>query len=987
MTKTLVIAEKPSVAQDIVRALTPVAGKFDKHDEHFENERYVVTSAVGHLVEIQAPEEFDVKRGKWSFAHLPVIPPYFDLKPVDKTKTRLNAVVKQARRKDVTEIINACDAGREGELIFRLIEQYAGGNKAGKPVPLGKPVKRLWLQSMTPQAIREGFDALRTEQQMAGLAHAARSRSEADWLVGINGTRAMTAFNSRDGGFFLTTVGRVQTPTLSLVVEREEKIRKFVSRDYWEIHATFGAQAGEYPAKWFDPKWKKGSTGEGLGATGPDAEAKADRVWSAAEAQAIANAVRGKQATVTEESKPTTQASPLLFDLTSLQREANGKFGFSAKTTLALAQSLYERHKALTYPRTDSRALPEDYLPVARDTFGMLATSGMRHLAPFAQQALDGNYVKPTKRIFDNSKVSDHFAIIPTLQAPSGLSEAEQKLYDLVVRRFMAVFFPSAEYTVTTRISTVAPHSFKTEGKVLVRPGWLAIYGKEAADEVEGGKDGDKGQNLVPVKPGESVNTLAVDPKGLKTKPPARYSEATLLGAMESAGKQIDDEELRSAMQEKGLGTPATRAATIEGLLTEKYMLREGREIIPTAKAFQLMTLLRGLGVEELSRADLTGEWEFKLSQMEKGLLSREDFMAGIAAMTERMVKKAKEYDRDTIPGDYATLESPCPNCGGVVKENYRRFACVGKPGTEPCGFSFGKSPAGRTFETAEANALLRDRKIGPLEGFRSKAGWPFTSEIVIKYDDEAHNYKLEFDFGDDKKGEESGELVEFEDAALGPCPICGSEVHEHGSNYVCSKAVPTAAQPTPSCTFKSGKIILQQPVEREQMTKLLATGKTDLLDKFVSMRTRRAFKAHLAWDKEAGKVNFEFAPSKFPPRPGAATKTGAASAVRTSAAAKKTAKSSATKKAPASKIAAAKAPRKPAAGKAPSAALAAVIGNDPVARPEAVKKMWEYIKAHNLQDPKDKRTIVADDKLRAVFGKDSAGMFELAGILGNHLG
>ncbi|WP_137749308.1 DNA topoisomerase III [Acidovorax sp. NB1] len=967
MTKTLVIAEKPSVAQDIVRALTPVAGKFDKHEDHFENDRYVVTSAVGHLVEIQAPEQFDVKRGKWSFAHLPVIPPFFDLKPVDKTKSRLNAVVKQAKRKDVTELINACDAGREGELIFRLIEQYAGGAK-----PLGKPVKRLWLQSMTPQAIRDGFGALRSEQQMAGLAHAARSRSEADWLVGINGTRAMTAFNSRDGGFFLTTVGRVQTPTLSLVVEREEKIRKFISRDYWEIHATFGAQAGEYPAKWFDPKWKKGE----------DVEARADRVWSAAEAQAIANAVRGKQATVTEESKPTTQASPLLFDLTSLQREANGKFGFSAKTTLALAQSLYERHKALTYPRTDSRALPEDYLPVAKQTFEMLADSGMRHLAPHALTALNNNYVRPSKRIFDNSKVSDHFAIIPTLQAPSGLSEAEQKLYDLVVRRFMAVFFPSAEYTVTTRISTVAPHSFKTEGKVLVKPGWLAIYGKEAADEVEGGKDGDKGQNLVPVKPGEMVNTLQVDPKGLKTKPPARYSEATLLGAMESAGKQIDDDELREAMQEKGLGTPATRAAIIEGLLTEKYMLREGREMIPTAKAFQLMTLLRGLEVEELCRADLTGEWEYKLSQMEKGQLSREAFMAEIAAMTERMVKKAKEYDRDTIPGDYATLESPCPNCGGVVKENYRRFACVGKPGAEPCGFSFGKSPAGRTFETAEANALLRDKKIGPLEGFRSKAGWPFTSEIVIKYDDEAHNYKLEFDFGDDKKGEESGEIVEFEDAALGACPICGSEVHEHGSNYVCSKAVPTTAQPTPSCTFKSGKIILQQPVEREQMTKLLETGKTDLLDKFVSMRTRRNFKAHLAWDKDAGKVNFEFAPSKFPPRPGAAAKTVASKASKAGAAAKK-----APAKKAAAKTTAAKAPRKAAAGKAPSAALAAVIGNEPVARPEAVKKMWEYIKTHNLQDPKDKRTIVADDKLRAVFGKDSAGMFELAGILGNHLG
>ncbi|MGL6205272.1 MAG: DNA topoisomerase III, partial [Giesbergeria sp.] len=639
MSKTLVIAEKPSVAQDIVRALTPVAGKFDKHEDHFENDQYVVTSAVGHLVEIQAPEQYDVKRGKWSFAHLPVIPPHFDLKPVDKTKSRLAAVVKQAKRKEVTQLINACDAGREGELIFRLIEQYAGGAKGA----LGKPVQRLWLQSMTPQAIREGFEHLRSDAQMQGLADAARSRSEADWLVGINGTRAMTAFNSQGGGFFLTTVGRVQTPTLSLVVEREEKIRKFVSRDYWEIHASFGAEAGEYPGKWFDPKWKKGE----------DPEMRADRVWSAQQAQQIADAVRGQPATVTEESKPSTQASPLLFDLTSLQREANGKFGFSAKTTLALAQSLYERHKALTYPRTDSRALPEDYLPVAKQTFEMLADSGMRHLAPHALTALNNNYVRPSKRIFDNSKVSDHFAIIPTLQAPSGLSEAEQKLYDLVVRRFMAVFFPSAEYTVTTRISTVAPHSFKTEGKVLVKPGWLAIYGKEAADEVEGGQAGDKGQNLVPVKPGEVVRTEHADPKGLKTKPPARYSEATLLGAMESAGKQIDDDELREAMQEKGLGTPATRAAIIEGLLTEKYMLREGRELIPTAKAFQLMTLLRGLEVEELCRADLTGEWEYKLAQMEKGQLSREAFMREIAAMTERMVKKAKEYDRDTIPGDY----------------------------------------------------------------------------------------------------------------------------------------------------------------------------------------------------------------------------------------------------------------------------------------------------------------------------------------------
>ncbi len=988
MTKTLVIAEKPSVAQDIVRALTPVAGKFDKHDEHFENDLYVVTSAVGHLVEIQAPEEFDVKRGKWSFANLPVIPPRFDLKPVDKTKTRLNAVVKQAKRKDVTQLINACDAGREGELIFRLIEQYAGGAK-----PLGKPVQRLWLQSMTPQAIRDGFTKLRSNEQMQGLADAARSRSEADWLVGINGTRAMTAFNSQGGGFFLTTVGRVQTPTLSLVVEREEKIRKFISRDYWEVHATFAAQAGQYPGKWFDPQWKKSPD---------DAEQRADRVWSADQARAIAEASRGQAATVTEESKPTTQAPGQLFDLTSLQREANGKFGFSAKTTLALAQALYERHKALTYPRTDSRALPEDYVPVAQQTFEMLASSGMAHLAPHAQTALNGGYVRPNKRIFDNSKVSDHFAIIPTLQAPGELSEAEQKLYDLVVRRFMAVFFPSAEYLVTTRISKVEQagtvQHFKTEGKVLVKPGWLAIYGKEIASEVPDAKEGDKGQNLVPVQPGERPNAEQVDPKALKTKPPARYSEATLLGAMESAGKQIEDETMREAMQEKGLGTPATRAATIEGLLAEKYMLREGREIIPTAKAVQLMTLLRGLEVKELSRADLTGEWEYKLSQMEKGLLSRATFMQEIAAMTERMVKKAKDYDRDTIPCDYARLDAPCPNCGGVVKENYRRYACIGKDGAEPCGFSFGKSPAGRTFEPLEAEALLATHKIGPLDGFRSKAGWPFTSEIVLKYDDETHNYKLEFDFGDDKKAEESGEIVEFADASLGACPVCGSEVHEYGSNYVCSKSVPTAAQPTPSCTFKTGKIILQQPVERAQVEKLLGTGKTDLLDKFVSMRTRRAFKAHLAWDAEAGKVNFEFAPSKFPPRKtavGAATKTGAASARSASATALKDAKSAA-KKVAAKKAAAkttkvpktdaVKAPRKPAAGKQPSAELAAVIGAEPVAHTEVIKKVWDYVRTHNLQDSVNKRAINADAKLLPVFGKPQITMFELAGIVGKHL-
>ena len=857
MTKSLIIAEKPSVAQDIVRALTSTAGKFDKHDEHFENERYVVTSAVGHLVEIKAPEEYDVKRGKWSFAHLPVIPPHFDLAPIDKAKTRLNAVVRLIKRKDVSEIINACDAGREGELIFRLIVQYAGGAK-GQPA---KPVKRLWLQSITPSAIREGFERLRSDKQMHGLADAARSRSEADWLVGINGTRAMTAFNSRDGGFFLTTVGRVQTPTLSIVVEREEKIRAHVSRPYWEVRATFDAQAGQYDGKWFDPKFRKDRAGEGAPADAEaSAERRADRLWNERDAQAIAEAVRGQPASVTEEAKPSTQASPLLYDLTTLQREANSRFGFSAKTTLSLAQALYEKHKVLTYPRTDSRALPEDYLSVVRQTLQMIGEEHLpgplRELSAHARKALKEGYVKPNKRVFDNAKVSDHFAIVPTLQAPKSLSDIEARLYDMVVKRFIAVFYPSAEFMLTTRISTVAAagkqHQFQTNGKVLVKPGWLAVYGKEVQED---------DANLVPVSPGELVRTESADVNALKTKPPARYSEATLLGAMEGAGKLIDDDELREAMQEKGLGTPATRSTIIEGLINEKYMLREGRELIPTAKAFQLMTLLRGLAVEELTKPELTGNWEYQLAQMEHGRLSRDAFMAEIAAMTERIVRKAKEYDRDTIPGDYATLATPCPNCGGVVKENYRRYTCTGQPGSDAagCGFSISKIPGGRAFETAEAESFLAHKRIGPLEGFRSKAGWPFTAELKLAWDEEIANWKLEFDFGDEAKAAgESGEPVDFSgQESLGACPKCTGRVYEHGTSYVCEHSVGAHV----TCDFKSGKIILQQPVAREQMSRLLATGKTELLENFVSNKTRRKFKARLAWDAKEGKVSFEFEP------------------------------------------------------------------------------------------------------------------------------
>ena len=885
MSKSLIIAEKPSVAQDIVRALTPSAGKFDKHDEYFESDTFLVTSAVGHLLEIKAPEEFDVKRGKWSFAHLPVIPPHFDLNPIDKSKGRLNAIVRLVKRKDVSELINACDAGREGELIFRLIQQHSKSKH---------PVKRLWLQSMTPAAIRDGFEHLRTDKQMLPLADAARCRSEADWLVGINGTRAMTAFNSRDGGFFLTTVGRVQTPTLSIMVEREEKIRKHVARDYWEIKARLKAQAGEYEGKWFDPKWKKNPD---------DAEARADRLWNERDAQAIATASRLQPASVSEEAKPSTQSAPGLYDLTTLQREANSRLGFSAKTTLSIAQALYEKHKVLTYPRTDSKALPEDYVDVVKQTMKMISTEDMpgplRGLAQHAKTAIKEGYVKPNKRIFDNAKVSDHFAIIPTLQAPRSLSEIEAKLYDMVVKRFLAVFFPPAEFMVTTRISTVAnegkEHKFQTNGKVMVKPGWLAVYGREVQED---------DANLVAVAPGEMVRTESVDVNALKTKPPARYTEATLLSAMEGAGKLIDDDDMREAMQEKGLGTPATRAAIIEGLIYEKYIHREGRELVPGAKAFQLMTLLRGLGVEDLTKPELTGNWEYQLSEMEKGKLERKTFMAEIARMAERIVRLAKEYDRDTIPGDYATLKTPCPNCAGVVKENYRRFACTGAAAAlEGCGFSISKIPGSRAFELDEVEQFLVNKKIGPLEGFRSKAGWPFTAELKLAFDAEIKNWKLEFDFGEDaKKDGESGEPIDFSaQQSLGICPKDQGRVFEHGASYVCEHAVGANV----TCDFKSGKIILQQPVAREQMSKLLMTGKTELLEGFVSNKTRRKFKARLAYDKKEGKVSFEFEPRASRPGKAPAAKVAAgkapvaaAAVLKAPAAKKAVARKAATKKA-----------------------------------------------------------------------------------------
>ncbi len=655
---------------------------------------------------------------------------------------------------------------------------------------------------------------------MLPLADAAKSRSEADWLVGINGTRAMTAFNSKEGGFYLTTVGRVQTPTLAILVEREDKIRAFTSRDYWEVHARFGAKAGEYGARWFDPGFKKDD----------DAERKPERLWSAREAAAIVAACRGKKGIATEETKPSTQLSPLLFDLTSLQREANGRFGFPARMTLSLAQALYERHKVLTYPRTDSRALPEDYLPTVKDSLKALGQTDA--FATFARQILKQGWVKPNKRIFDNTKISDHFAIIPTLQTPKHLNEAEQKLYDMVVRRFLAVFYPAAEYLQTTRITRVDEQHFKTEGRVLRNPGWLAVYGRTIGEEAE---------NLPAIEANEKVAVIEVSEQANQTKPPPRYTEATLLSAMEGAGKLVEDDELRAAMEAKGLGTPATRAAIIEGLIREEYVNREGRELVPTPKAFSLMFALHMLHIVELASPELTGEWEHKLKLIEAGKLKRDEFMKEISELVRNVVGVIKTGEIPDVV--YATVPAPCPKCGGVVQENYRKFQC------QKCDFSIWKVTSGREWSPEEVAELITKRVVGPLTGFRSKQGRPFAAVVRLTPD-----LRPEFDFGQDSgEGQEAPDFSAQE--PLGACPKDGGGVFEYGMAYTCENAV----GPKKSCDFRSGRLILQQPIEREQMKKLLETGRTDLLSGFVSKKGRK-FKAFLVKQPD-GKIGFEFQP------------------------------------------------------------------------------------------------------------------------------
>ncbi|MDR3228241.1 MAG: topoisomerase C-terminal repeat-containing protein [Puniceicoccales bacterium] len=866
--KTLVIAEKPSVAADLARVL-----KVPKKDDYYENTDHVIYSAVGHCVELEMPEDIDPKLRHWRFDTLPIVPENFGLKPAPKTRERLSRLKQLLNRRDVSAVVNACDAGREGELIFAYIYQFTKSKL---------PVKRAWMQTMTADGIRNAFDALRDGPEMAGLEAAARCRSESDWLIGINGTRVITKRMFGAGGKGnVATVGRVQTPTLAIVVKREREIRAFVPRDYWRVNTDFAIANGTYLGAFQRPDFKKNPT---------DEHDRIERLWNETSANTIADAARAAaDAAVTEEKKAATQAAPRLYDLTTLQREANSRFGLPARRTLQIAQALYEHHKVVTYPRTDSRALPEDYIPICKQTLGKLSGD----LATHAAKALDAGYVHPNKRIFNNAQISDHFAIIPTGATSTKLDEYESKIYDMIARRFVAAFYPPAEYDVTTRISTITPPAplavrfdadenspkttlakldFKTEGKVLTNPGWLAVYGKTTLEDDASETPKKSAAANAKANSSESAAALpalsAADGKPPRakiaavhllkevTKPPPRYTEATLLSAMEGAGKLVDDEELGAAMKERGLGTPATRAEIIEGLLSQNYLERPvgRRELAPTQKAETLLDFLAAVGADALTKPDMTGEWEYKLRQMEQGKYKRTNFMSEIVEVTTGIVERTKKYSE--IEGETTLTDIPSPTDNKPLIETLRAYK------SQDGILTLYKVIAGRKFSIDEIRALATTGEIGPFDDFTSpRTGKHFTAKVRIADDPKKEGAKrAEFDFGEKTQ---TADLVPFWSDPS------GKELCEAATDYVLR--APAAEAGAWKELFKVGRFMCQKEIDRAQAVRLVTEGKTDLIKDFISKKGR-PFDAFLV--RSGARVRWE-----FPPRESRAKNGGAAAA------------------------------------------------------------------------------------------------------------
>jgi len=809
--KTLIIAEKPSVATDLAKVLP---GKFKRSKTHFESDSYVVSYAIGHLVSICYPEEIDSRYQKWNLSELPILPESFPLKSLPDTKSQLNALQKLIRRKDINTIINACDAGREGELIFKNIVKFVWNNSVAK-----KSFKRLWLQSMTSDAIGKAFDSLRDNNEMLSLEDTALCRSESDWLIGINATRALTGFNSRRGGFFLTPCGRVQTPTLSLLVKRERIRNEFVSRPYFNLISTFTYSNSAYEGKWVDT---------GFTPDPQDTYLKADRIWDPSRADEIIQKCVSGKARVSEETKESSQKSPQLYDLTSLQREANSRFGFSAKNTLSMAQALYERHKVLTYPRTDSRFLPEDYV---KTCYSVMNTQKDWQLKEFAEGALQNKYIKKEKRIFNNSKVTDHHAIIPTNRLPDNLSEAETKIYRMVVQRFMAVFYPPARFLITKRVSIVSEETFMTEGKIMIEPGWKAIYGQTGGKDKEGLID--------PIPDNTTVICDEILKEKKETAPPPRFNEATLLSAMENSGKLIEDEELADAMKERGLGTPATRASIIEKLIKEKYVIREGKELTPTGKAFELLALLEAMQIDVLASPEMTGDWEYKLNQILKGELTRDRFMQEIRNLTSHITSQIVNFEETEVRS-----EAPFSPV-----DDMKFFCSPTAYHSEDEKINIRKILGGRVMQDSEIVALIKGETIGPFADFRSKKGKAFSASVHL------NNNKVEFIFANSTDDLDIESITST--PPLGNSPTDDTPVFETPAAYMSHSAL----NGDDKKGLKISKMILAKEITPENIRQLLRDGKTELIQGFISKK-RRPFDAYLLLAKN-GKISFEFPPRK----------------------------------------------------------------------------------------------------------------------------
>jgi DNA topoisomerase-3 len=743
MSKTLVIAEKPSVGRDLARVLP---GPFAKQEGWLEGPDYVVTWAVGHLVQLAEPDEYDAKYKRWRMPDLPIVPSKFKLVVRDeRSRKQMSVVTAQLGREDVAQVINACDAGREGELIFAYLYEKAKASK---------PVQRLWLNSMTTAAMKSAFESLRPAEDFALLEQAARSRSEADWIVGMNATRAATIRlkSSFDGA---VSLGRVQTPTLAIVARREEEIKAFVPEPYWLVDATFDpGPLNDVPPSPPAPAADESgdADGNGAGASGRVYEGRfhmgsKPRIATEQEALAIVEACEGKQGTITKlDKKEQRERAPMLYDLTSLQREANTRYGFSARRTLAAAQRMYEEHKALTYPRTNSRYLTTDMVEEIKPTAELV---GGRSEYAKAAAYVTGLDVLPLARVVNDEKVTDHHAIIPTRaeHAVDRMGDDDKRVYDMVVRRFLAVFHPEAVFENTRVETTVLPAGddaggcvFRTRGKLLLVPGWRGVYGqmpseaKSAAEEDEGAD-----QQLPKLNEGEPVQTLEIASERKETKPPRRYSDASLLGAMETAGKLVDDDELREAMKDSGIGTPATRAAMIERLIQVGYVEREARALVATDKGLNVVRLL---GEHALTSPDMTGQWEHRLGKIERGEDSRERFMGDIAGFAEQTVKELDEKLKDVrIPR--ANL-GPCPVCGHDIKENRKGYSCWARddPG---CGFVIWKGKSGKQLSVAIARELIRSGHTSKaVIGFKARSGRSFRAHLALSQDEEG-KWRVEF--------------------------------------------------------------------------------------------------------------------------------------------------------------------------------------------------------------------------------------------------